>query len=377
MTLWVGTWSQTLSDHSYLRLGAEHRTLRAVVRISLGGSRVRVRFSNRFGSRPLKIDAASLALAGQGMEVRSHSLQKLSFAGQSGLLLQEGQDAISDPLVLPVPDLARLAVSMYLEQSAFFDTANVGQGEMYGSIPGNHGMAGKKPFSPFSSVAEEYPLPFIGGIDVLSPDHARAVVAFGDSITAMGWPAMLAERLNALGMTHIGVLNQGVGGNRVLHANTDPILKAYGPSGVSRFQKDVLEQSGVRHVLVLHGTNDIGHPGVVAPADEAVTAQEILAGLEECAGRAHSAGISIFVGTLLPFEGFRDWSPELEDKRQELNALIRNSKAFDALWDLDAALRDPSAPTRLLPVYDSGDNLHPGAQGLRAIAESVDVNWFK
>jgi lysophospholipase L1-like esterase len=376
MTHWVGTWSQGLSDHSFLQLGTEERTLRVVVRASLGGSQVRVRFSNRFGRRPLDIDAASLALAGEGMIIRAHTLRELTFAGQPGIRLPEGKDVFSDPVVLPVPSLARVAVSMYFKRAVLYDTANIGQGRMYGSSPGNHVME-EASFWPFSSIEEEYPLPFIAGIDVLNPDHASAVVAFGDSITTMGWPAMLAERLDTLGLTRFGVLNQGLGGNRVLHTNTDPILSAYGPSGLIRFHMDVLEQAGVRHVLVLHGINDIGHPGFVAPIEEAVTAQEILTGLEQYATLAHSAGIRIFAGTLLPFGGFRDWSPELEDKRQGVNTFIRNSKAFDDVWDLDAAMRDPSAPICLLPAYDSGDHLHPSPRGLRAIAEAVDVEWFK
>jgi len=172
-------------------------------------------------------------------------------------------------------------------------------------------------------------------------------------------------------------LNQGLGGNRVLHTNTDPILSAYGLSGLTRFHKDVLEQAGVRHVLVLHGINDIGHPGFVAPIEEAVTPQGIHTGLEQYAVWAHSAGIRIYAGTLLPFGGFRDWSPELEEERQGVNTFLRNGQAFDDIWDLDAAMRDPSAPLRLLPAYDSGDHLHPSPLGLRAIAEVVDVEWFK
>lgn len=376
MTHWVGTWSQGLSDHSFLQLGAGERTLRAVVRASLGGSQVRVRFSNRFGRQPLRIDAASIALAGEGMVIRANTLRELTFAGQPGIRLPEGKDVFSDPVVLPVPPLARVAVSMYFKRAVLYDTANIGQGGMYGSAPGNHAME-EASFLPFSSIEEEYPLPFIAGIDVLSPEHASAVVAFGDSITAMGWPGMLAERLDALGLTSIGVLNQGLSGNRVLHTNTDPILSAYGLSGLTRFHQDVLDQAGVGHVLVLHGTNDIGHPGSVAPIEEAVTAQEILSGLEQYAAWAHSAGIRIYAGTLLPFGGFRDWSPELEEKRQGVNTFIRDSKAFDAVWDLDAALRDPSAPIKLLPAYDSGDHLHPSPRGLCAIAEAVDVEWFR
>ena len=240
---------------------------------------------------------------------------------------------------------------------------------MYGSIHGKHVMADKEPFSPFSSIVEEYPLPFLAGIDVLGTDHDHAVVAFGDSITTLGWPALLAERLDALGMTHIGVLNQGLGGNRVLHANPDPILAAHGLSGIARFQEDALEQAGVRHVLVLHGINDIGHPGSVAPVSETVSAGEIFNGLLKYAEWSHTRGVHIHAGTLLPFGASVGWSPGLEGKRQALNSLIRNSKAFDAVWDLDAALRDPSNPTCMLPDYDSGDGLHPGPGGLRTIAE--------
>ncbi len=145
-------------------------------------------------------------------------------------------------------------------------------------------------FRAFSSIEEEYPLPFIAGVEVLGADSACAVVAFGDSITALGWPRMLAERLNALGLTGVGVLDQGLGGNRVLHPGADQLCLAYGPAGVTRFQQDVLAHAGVRHVLVLHGINDIGHPGSVAPISETVSAEEIFSGLMQVRGVVARAG---------------------------------------------------------------------------------------
>jgi len=380
---WVGTWSQSLSDHSFLQYHGQNQTLRAVIRISLGGSQVRVRFSNRYGKQPLKIDEASIALAGDGISIQSHTIQQITFSSQADVTLSEGSEVISDPVVLPVPALARLAVSIYFEQPVAFETANLGQGDIYGSIPGNHVVADNEPFLPFSPVQVEQtgielppPLPFIAGIDVLTAAHSRAIVAFGDSITAGGWPAMLAERLNGLGMAHVGVLNQGLGGNRVLHSGVGPIGYAFGLAGVTRFQRDVLEQAGVRSVIVLHGINDIIHPGVIAPKEEEVSAQEIVSGMEQYATWAHEKNIRIIVANLLPFEGHQDWKPEREDKLQMVNALIQSSQAFDGILDLAAVMRDPAFPTRLLPAYDSGDHLHPDPQGLRAIAEAVDLNWF-
>ena len=374
MSRWVGTWSQGISDHSFLQLGTQGRSLRAVVRNSLGGSAVRVRFSNRFGGQPIRMDAASVAFASEAGTIHVSSLRELRFEGQAGIRLEAGQEFLSDPVALDAPPLAWVAVSMYFAEAVLFDTANIGQGKMYYSPPGNHVMETGS-FRAFSSIEEEYPLPFIAGVEVLGADSARALVAFGDSITALGYPRMLAERLNALGLTEVGVLDQGLGGNRVLYPGADELCLAYGPAGVTRFQQDVFAHAGVRYVLVLHGVNDIGHPGSVAPISETVSAQEIFSGLIKYAEWAHAQGVSIFTATLLPFGGIQDWET-IESKRQELNRLILKSTAFDGIWDLDAALRDPSAPAYLLPAYDSGDHLHPGPLGLRAIAEAVEVGWF-
>jgi lysophospholipase L1-like esterase len=201
-------------------------------------------------------------------------------------------------------------------------------------------------------------------------------VAFGDSLTSAGWPALLAERLHLAGSNALGVLNQGIAGNRILHDSTGLLGGGFGPAGLKRFMHDALDQPGVQYVLVLAGVNDLGHPGAVAPLEEEVSAEQLIRGLQTFVEQTHTRGITILGGTILAFEGNPMWTPEREEKRQAVNAWIRGAGAFDGVFDADRATCDPARPASLLPAYDSGDHLHLNHDGLRAIAESVDLALF-
>ena len=231
---------------------------------------------------------------------------------------------------------------------------------------------------------------FLAGVEVLASEKARAIVTLGDSITDgfastvdanKRWPNRLAERLQAhKGGNRLAVLNAGISGNRVLHDNV-------GPNALGRLDRDVLVQSGARFLVVLEGINDIGIPGlfsVLFPSggfgDQFVSAEQIIAGHKQIIDRAHAMGMKVFGGTLTPFRAFVPglyFSEEGEAKRQAVNHWIRNSKAYDAVIDFDKAVRDPSNPSRMLPIYDSGDNLHPNDAGYEAMANAVDLSLFK
>jgi lysophospholipase L1-like esterase len=214
------------------------------------------------------------------------------------------------------------------------------------------------------------------------------LVAFGDSITDGArstmdanhrWPDVLASRLLARrGGRPIGVVDAGIGGNRILHDASGNIR--FGVNALARFDRDVLAQPGVRYVIVLEGINDLGHAGTSAPVAETVSADDIIAGLKQLIARAHEKGIKIYGGTLTPFEGTvfpGYYTPEKEAKRQAINSWIRTGKAFDGVVDFDKAVRDPNHPGRMLPAYDGGDHLHPGDAGYKAMGEAVDVAIFK
>jgi lysophospholipase L1-like esterase len=222
-----------------------------------------------------------------------------------------------------------------------------------------------------------------------------AIVAFGDSITDGSatrtsanhrWPDHLARRLRAAGKGHLGVVNAGISGNRLLYdakpptgADDETFVLRYGEAGVRRFERDVAAQPGVRYVVVLLGTNDIGQPGRVAPASEEVTAAQIIEGHRRLIAAAREHDLTVYGATITPFEddtlGFHN--PEREGTRQAVNAWIRTGGEYDGVLDFDAALRDPARPGRMLPRYDSGDGLHPNDAGMQALADAVPLSLFR
>ena len=224
---------------------------------------------------------------------------------------------------------------------------------------------------------------FLSGVSVASRRSAGAIVALGDSITDgfastvdanRRWPNLLAQRLQAVPqLRHLGVLDHGISGNRTLH-------DFIGPNALARFDRDVLSAPGVRFVVVLEGINNIGLPGAFGRPQEAVSAEDIIYGHRQLIDRAHERGLTIYGGTLTPFEGtvFPGYfTPAGEAKRQAVNHWIRTSGAFDAVIDFDKAIRDPANPTRMLPAYDSGDHLHPNDAGYQAMANAVNLSLFR
>jgi lysophospholipase L1-like esterase len=221
---------------------------------------------------------------------------------------------------------------------------------------------------------------FLCGIDVEAPMGVGGIVAFGDSITDGNistydafcrWPDQLARRIVARGGRMFGVMNQGLGGNRILH-------DVRGDSGVKRFDRDVLAQSGITHAIIVLGINDIRNRRGLK--EEVVTAEEMIGGLAQMAMRARARGIKIFGGTLTPFENETfmrgAYTPEGETKRVAVNEWIRSGGAFDAVIDFDRALRDPEHPRRMLSIYDNGDHLHPGDDGLVRMGDVIDLALF-
>ncbi len=293
-----------------------------------------------------------------------------------------------DPAVLlargpHVPAAGDLAISVFLPKRtpgagthyAAQQTSYIGPGDLTGATS-------------FPEGATITSWVFLAGVDVLAPESASAVVAFGDSITDGArstidanrrWPDFLAARLLARrGGRKIGVLDAGIGGNRILHDASGNVR--FGVSALARFDRDVLAQPGVKYVIVLEGINDLGHPGSSAPDSETVTAEDMIAGLKQMIERAHEHGLKIFGATLTPFEGtvFKGYfTPEKEAKRKAVNEWIRTARAFDGVIDFDKAVRDPKNPDRILPAYDGGDRLHPGDAGYGAMGEAIDLSLFK
>ena len=375
---WVGTWTTTPDALEGLALAGQ--TLRMITRLSIGGTRVRVRLSNTFGAHDLVVGVAHLGLRSQGASIAVGTGRPLTFNGLPATTIAAGALVVSDPVDLDVPPLADLAVSVYLPQDlpeSFRLTGHDNAHQTnYVSPRGNFAAAADLPMQQTTEAAL-----LVSGVEVLALREVGGIVAFGDSITEGNisqldanhrWPDQLARRLVARpGGRRLGVVNQGIGGNRLLHDGR-------GDNGLRRFDRDVLAQPGVTHVIVLLGINDLRNSG--GKPNEVVSAEALIAGLHQLATRAHAAGLKIFGGTLLPWEhetfkgGF--YTPEGEAKRQAVNAWIRESSAFDAVIDFEAALRDPSHPTRLRPQWDCGDHLHPSDPGYQYMADSIDLVLF-
>lgn len=379
-TSWIAPpqplWSGDFALPTLVPFQFRDQTVRQSLRLSIGGDRLRMEFSNEYGSTPLRIDAATVARPGTGADIAPDSLRVLRFGGATTVSIPPGARAISDPVELPVRALERLSVSMHLpgpvSPSTFHwegrDTAYVAAGDHTGDATWPQGGETMSPRV------------FLSGIRVERRSAPVTVVAIGDSITDGNgstpgadrrWPDRLAERLTPRG---VAVLNAGISGGRLLS-------DGMGRAGLARLQRDVLGQPGVRAVIVLLGTNDIGYPqGPFSPEEAPMTAERFIAGLRQLIEQSHAANVRVIGATIppnerslagTPFEGHH--SVAKERVRQQVNEWIRSSGAFDGVADFDALLRDPARPARLAPAFDSGDHLHPGDAGYAAMADAIDL----
>ncbi|MGH7113388.1 MAG: SGNH/GDSL hydrolase family protein, partial [Stellaceae bacterium] len=361
---WVGSWATAPAP---AETGAfNNQTLRMTMRASLGGNQLRVRVSNAYGRRPLDIGGAHIALREAGAAIVAGSDRKLNFGGAAEATIAAGAVLFSDPVGLDLPPLADLAVSLYLPGEILNDfqiTGRYARQTSYVSPPGDFSAA---KVMPIASLTSDWF--FVCGLDVLASADTGGIIALGDSLTDGNistmdafcrWPDQLARRLAA---RHRGrpmaVMNQGLGGNRILY-------DIRGDSGLRRFDRDVLAQPGVTHVIVMLGTNDLRNRW--KKPEEEPTAAQMIAGLRQMAVRAHARGIKIIGATLTPFgnETYMAgaWNPQREEVRRAVNGWIRDGGAFDAVADFDQALRDPEQPTQMRASDDCGDGLHPSDLG--------------
>jgi len=368
---WVGTWNASPQAASQ-PVELNSQTIRQIVHVSVGGTRVRVRLSNAYGSDSLHIGAARVGLRSTGASITAGSDRALTFNGSESTTIPVGAMAISDPVKLSVSDRGELAVSIYVPGNTLAVTEHsLGLQTTYISPEGDFSGADSLPIA--TTTQSFY---FLSGVDVDTARKSMAIVTLGDSITDglhstadanMRWPNRLAERLRVRkGGSKVAVLNAGISGNRVLH-------NMEGTNASARLDRDVLVQSGARYLIVLEGINDIGFPG-------SASAAEIIAGHFQIIVRAHAMGLKVYGGTLTPFKAFLPgiyYTADGEAKRQAVNLWIRTSKAYDAVIDFDKAIRDPGNPATMRAAYDSGDNLHPNDAGYQAMANAIDLSLFK
>ena len=384
---WVASWAAAPLQHfpAVAPAGAApapaafpaRTTLRQRVFPTVGGDRVRVRFSNLFGTVPLHVAEASAAIGTGGPALSPATLRPLYFGGQRAVTIAPGTEAWSDAAPVAVRAGQALAVSFYLDEATPFGTAHHLPLSATWAVSGNAVTR-----ATLEGAVQPDWNHIVTGLDVAAAAPARVVVAFGDSITEgvnafapvrTRYPDRLAERLRepAKAGATVAVLNAGISGNRLL---SDWI----GPKGIDRFERDVLGQSGVTHAIILIGINDIGFgalngpAGSPVPVGDPVSAEQLAAGLQRLIDQARAKGVKVVLGTLLPIKGSGYWNADNEARRQALNRWIRGRQQVDVV-DFDAAMRDPRDPQALNPLYDSGDHLHPGDAGYAAMASAIDL----
>ncbi|MEV7423318.1 SGNH/GDSL hydrolase family protein [Streptomyces sp. NPDC091212] len=341
------------------------RTHRVVVHTSAGGRDLRVRLSNAFGEQPVTFGRAYAGPRASGAAVAPGRNRALTFRGAASVTVPPGGSVYSDPLPGTVRPGADLAISLYVRDAAGTATGHrMGLQTSYIAPEGDHAAEESDAAYTERTTFRHY----LDAVVVGAPAGTGAVVALGDSITDGAvstpdtnrrWPDFLAARLHDDRRTSLkGVANEGISGNKVLGDGA-------GVSALKRLDRDVLSQRGLRTVILLEGVNDI-------KATPAPTAAELIDGYRQIIARTHAAGACVAGATVMPYEGWGEWKESGEAVRREVNAFIRDSGAFDAVVDFDAVVRDPAAPARMLPGYDSGDHLHPNDAGMEAMSDRVD-----
>jgi lysophospholipase L1-like esterase len=374
---WVGTWATApMAQDMHEERVAADTTYREIVHVSMGGPAVRVVLTNEFGLAPLTVGAANVALSAGGSDINADASAPLTFNGRPFIVIPAGALVVSDPVTLKLPPTSNLAVSIFIPAQPIQQISAHGYADQTNYTAAGNVVSAKSLDAP----EKIYSWPFLKGVDVKANDKAAAIVAFGDSITDGAyatrdanarWPDVLAARLQADKNTaDLGVLNEGIGGNRVLHDDT-------GPSALARFDRDVLAQAGVKYLIIMESINDIGHAQDLHHQYDVVSADDLIAGLSQLATRAHTHGIKVFGATLTPYVGAGYASPKGEAIRESVNQWIRTTNQLDGVIDFDKVTRDPANPTVYLPADEHGDHLHPNDTGYKAMGDAIDLKIFK
>jgi len=401
---WIGTWAT--APQAAVSAGSaqvfNNQTLRLIVHTSVGGTKARIKISNTFGDGPLLIGSAHIAHRASAADIDPVSDRVLSFRGQSSITVPARSAVISDPVDLEVPALSDLAISLFFPETAVATTSH-SLAKQTNYVSAETGDVAAQAKFPVSKTITTWP--FLTGVDVAASSRGASIVAFGSSTTDgdgstrdanRRWPDVLAERLQKssggrtdLGM--LGVLNEGIIGNRLLFDSPQqadsPFGALLGQAGLARFERDVLEQSGVKYVLICLGVNDILFPAYpFTPASEVVTPENIFDGYRQLIAHAHKKGIRVIGTTIPPFEGatfvgsglnLALYTPEREKVRATVNEWIRHSGRFDAVVDFDEVTRDPARPTQLLPAYAAEDHLHVKDAGNVAQGNAIPLALFQ
>ncbi len=373
---WVGTWgtAEQLVERYNMppAPGLSYNTLRQIVHVSIGGKRLRVWFSNKYSTKPVTMNQVRIAVSDGNSSINPATDKELLFDGKPEVTMAPGSEVKSDPFDFDLKPLSNVAVTIYYGETSPDVTGHPGSRTTSYILKGNE--ISQTVFDSSATTEHWYN---IEGIDVLAPGSASAIVALGNSITdgrGSGtnkqdrWTDDLANRLQENpGTKRVAVLNMGIGGNCVLK-------KCLGPAAVDRFNHDVLEQSGVRYLIILEGINDVGTSW---SKDSSKVAENLITAYKNMIDSAHAKGIRVYGATMTPFGGSFYDKPGHEFAWKTINDWIRNGGSFDGVIDFDKAMQDPMNPLHLIPEYDSGDHLHPNEAGYRIMANAINLKLFK
>lgn len=397
---WVGAWSTSpvefnlkkMLDMEWIKcdLGLRNLTFRTRIRPTISGEDVRITLSNEFGTGPLTIDTASVAKGYEKLPqaIKTWTRKNVTFNGQSSVTIPAGETVTSDPVGMSVDALEYLTVSLFMKRTETMKTYGLIGGDTY-IMSGNFAKAATTIGVPMKMEADfgEYSvIPALTGVEVYAPEASSAVV-IGDSTLANDIPILLAEKLQSAGITNVGILQQAIKGNRLLDDGAGILGMAYGEAMVDRFERDALNQPGVERIFLKVGVNDVVHPNCESLKDEAraVTAEEMIAGYKQLIQQAHERGIEVYLFTRTAWKGYTrnvlgsddvQWSPEIDQMRQDINAWIRSSdNPADGYIDLDFMCTDATA-SELKSEYTT-DGAHFTALGQQAVADAVPLEYFQ
>ena len=397
---WVGAWSTSpvefnlkkMLDMEWIKcdLGLRNLTFRTRIQPTISGEDVRITLSNEFGTGPLTIDTASVAKGYEKLPqaIKTWTRKNVTFSGQSSVTIPAGKTVTSDPVGMSVDALEYLTVSLFMKRTETMKTYGLIGGDAY-IMSGNFAKAATTIGVPMKMEADfgEYSvIPALTGVEVYAPEASSAVV-IGDSTLANDIPILLAEKLQSAGITNVGILQQAIKGNRLLDDGAGILGMAYGEAMVDRFERDALNQPGVERIFLKVGVNDVVHPNCESLKDEAraVTAEEMIAGYKQLIQQAHERGIEVYLFTRTAWKGYTrnvlgsddvQWSPEIDQMRQDINAWIRSSdNPADGYIDLDFMCTDATA-SELKSEYTT-DGAHFTALGQQAVADAVPLEYFQ
>ena len=379
---WATTWSMSPSSFPPAFPPAAdaadaftNQTLRQIIHTSAAGDTVRIRLSNTHGDKPLQVGAVTIAVQADGSSIVADTLQPLTFSQRSSFTIARGAVAVSDPISFAVPAMSNLSISIYLPEGSGAATSHLATQQTNYVSPGDFSSSTDIP-----DASEIVVWNYLTAVDIGRSDAISTIVTVGDSITdGVGssrdsnsrWPNFLVKRLaSAADMPTFAVANAGLSGNRVLHEN----LPRFGENLQARFERDVLALSGVSHVVLMEGINDIGMVSMF-PGEE-VSADDIIAGYRQIIARVKARNIKIIAATLTPYEGAGYYSVAGENKRQQVNSWIRNSGEFDGVIDFEDAIKDFTYPLQIISDF-TADNLHPNDAGYEAMANAINLDLFR